>query len=241
MRRFFYTPDQENSGTVRITGSEAHHMATVLRMQPGTPLELFDAKGGIAGGEILEISAREVTIQILSCSVTVDTSPPLTLVQAMLKGKKMDFLVQKATELGVHTFIPLITRYCEKKAMGKQQARRWQRIMLEACKQCRRPVPMEISEPLSLERLRPEPDSNLIMPWEDEHCRPLTPALLQTQLPTTLIIGPEGGFHPSEIEYVQQIGFITVSLGPRILRAETAAVGTVAILQNYSLQPSRDL
>jgi len=234
MRRFFYTPDQEQADQVHITGPEAHHMTRVLRMQPGTPVELFDGKGGIAGGEILQVSSRKVSVKILSRSTAVDCTPPLSLAQAMLKGKKMDFLVQKATELGVQTFIPLVTRFCEKRSYGRQQGKRWQRIMLEACKQCRRPVPMQICHPTSLEQLNLPADSNRILAWEDEQGRSLSPALLEEPLPTTLIIGPEGGFHPSEVVWARGLGFNTVSLGPRILRAETAAMTAVVILQHYN-------
>lgn len=241
MRRFFYNPDQDTGDQVCITGSEARHMSTVLRMQSGTRLELFDGNGGIICGKILGITPREVSIKVLSRSAAIDTGLPLTLAQAMLKGKKMDFLIQKATELGVHTFIPLISRFCEKRVHGRQQSGRWQRIMLEACKQCGRPLPMQIGEPMGLEQLRLPADGNRIMAWEDEQSQPLSPALLNPQMPTFLIIGPEGGFHSSEINEARQRGFTTVSLGPCTLRAETAAISAVAILQNYTLMPNHDV
>jgi 16S rRNA (uracil1498-N3)-methyltransferase len=239
MRRFFFDPNQETGDQILITGSEAHHMTTVLRMQPGTEVELFDGRGAIIRGDILQLSSREVLIRILSRNTLHDSDTPLTLAQAMLKGKKMDLLIQKATELGVHTFIPLITRYCEKRIHGKQQLDRWQRIMLEACKQCRRPIPMQIKEPVSIERLPLPENSNLIMGWEDEDSRPLSPALLRDNQPTLLLIGPEGGFPPDEVTLACNLGFCTVSLGPRILRAETAALAAMSIIQylNHNLEP----
>lgn len=239
MRRFFFNPDQETADRILITGSEARHIATVLRMQPGTEVELFDGRGTAICGQIQQVSSREVIIRILSRNIELETGTPLNLVQAMLKGKKMDFLIQKATELGVHTFIPLISRYCEKRPHGDRQTERWQRIMLEACKQCRRPVPMQISQPVSLEQLPLAEDSNRIMPWEDENSRSLSPSLLQDNLPTLLLIGPEGGFHPDEVSLARDLGFHTVSLGPRILRAETAALAAVAIVQHctHNLEP----
>ena len=202
-------------------------------------MELFDGKGGLVRGEILQATSREVVIHVLTRSTAPDTSPPLTLLQAMLKGRKMDLLIQKATELGVHTFAPLTTRYCEKRSHAKQQMDRWQRIMLEACKQCRRPIPMQIQEPLPLEQLQPADSCNLIMPWEDEDSRPLSPALLGDHQPTLLLIGPEGGFHPAEVSLARDLGFNTVSFGPRILRAETAALAAVTIVQylNHNLEP----
>ena len=240
MRRFFYNPEQETGDRILITGSEARHITTVLRMQSGTEVELFDGRGGTVQGEVLQIGSRKVVIRVLSRRLQRDTTTPLTLAQAMLKGKKMNFLIQKATELGVHTFIPLITRYCEKRAHGERQIERWQRIMLEACKQCRRPFPMQIREPVPFEQLPLADSSNRIMAWEDENSRPLSPALLQDYRPTLLLIGPEGGFHPTEVSLARDLDFSTVSLGPRILRAETAALAAVTIVQHLShnLEPA---
>lgn len=243
MRRFFFNPERETGNRILITGSEARHMTTVLRMQPGAEVELFDGRGRIVLGEILRISTRKVEIHVRSSVVRQESTTPLTLVQAMLKGRKMDYLVQKATELGVHSFIPLTTRYCEKKAHSARTGDRWQRIMLEACKQCRRPIPMRINEPVSLENLSPPENSNLIMGWEDENSRPLSPALLLDGQPNLLLIGPEGGFHPDEVFHARQLGFSTVSLGPRILRAETAALAATTVIQylSHQLEPDKKI
>lgn len=241
MRRFFFDPKQETEDRILITGSEARHIATVLRMQPGTEVELFDGRGTIIRGEVLQITSREVLIHVRFRRTQHDSASPLTLAQAMLKGKKMDLLIQKTTELGVHTFIPLITRYCEKRVQGRQQLDRWQRIMFEACKQCKRPIPMQIKEPVWFERLTLPESSNLIMGWEDEDSRPLSPALLHDNQPTLLLIGPEGGFHPDEISLARNLGFCTVSFGHRTLRAETAALVATSIIQylNHNLEPRR--
>ncbi len=239
MRRFFFDPGQERDGRILVTGSEARHLTTVLRIQPGTEVELYDGRGGIVRGEVEQLDSRRVSIRILSRTSRPDTDIPLTLLQAMLKGKKMEFLIQKATELGVHTFVPLTTRYCEKQTGSERQNVRWQRIMLEACKQCGRPVPMQIAPPILLEQLPPGDGSNRIMPWEDEPTRPLAPVLVRDHRPTLLLIGPEGGFHPDEVSMAREQGFSTISLGPRILRAETAALAAVSIIQyhNHVLEP----
>ncbi len=240
MRRFFYTPQPEEHDTLHITGSEAHHMATVLRLQENTAIELYDGKGGAVQGTILKISNHEVVVTVTSRTVHDEAAIPLTLVQAMLKGKKMDLLIQKATELGVQAFRPMTSRYCEKKNHNTRTAQRWHRIMLEACKQCGRPVPMTIHAPAALNTLSCDEASNLIMPWEDEDSRPLSPALLTTSLPTVLLIGPEGGFHQDEVTFARDLGFATVSFGPRILRAETAALAATAIVQylSHNLNPA---
>ena len=233
MRRFFYDPViQDNKEQILIIGPEAHHIRNVLRMQVGDSAELFDGAGAVVSGEIARISANKVIFQVLFRRDEADNGVPLTLAQAVLKGKKMDLLVQKATELGVHTFLPVITQYCEKPGRAGQQRERWQRIMLEACKQCRRPIPMRLCPPTALRELSFPEHGHKIMPWENEAGTPFSALELEDGEPMLMLIGPEGGFHPSEVAYAKEVGFRTVSLGPRILRAETAALAAVVLAQH---------
>ncbi|CAK8722209.1 Ribosomal RNA small subunit methyltransferase E [Candidatus Electrothrix laxa] len=241
MRRFFYDPViQDDKAQILITGPEAHHIRNVLRMQSGDSAELYDGRGAVVSGEIARISSKEVIFQVLSRTDESNFGIPLTLAQAVLKGKKMDLLIQKATELGVHTFFPVITRYCEKPGRAGQHLERWQRIMLEACKQCRRPIPMQICSPTALKELPLPEGGHKVMPWENEAGTPFSALELDNGQPVLLLIGPEGGFHPSEVAYAEEVGFTTVSLGPRILRAETAALAAVVLVQqgigNFSLR-----
>lgn len=240
MRRFFYDPSiQETKEQVLIIGPEAHHIRNVLRMQSGDSAELYDGKGAVVSGEIARISSKEVVFQVLSRTDESNSGVPLTLAQAVLKGKKMDLLIQKATELGVHTFVPVLTRYCENLGRAGQQLERWQRIMLEACKQCRRPIPMKICPPTELQELPLSEGGHNIMPWENEANTPFSALELDNGQPVLVLIGPEGGFHPAEVAYAEEVGFRTISLGPRILRAETAALAAVVLAQqavgNFSL------
>lgn len=232
MRRFFYDPAQESDGHLLIEGAEAHHISTVLRLRLGETTELLDGAGRVLTGQIERISADRVLFRILSRRQEPESRSPLTLAAALLKGKKMDLLVQKATELGVHHFIPVITRYCEPQGRDKHAADRWQRIMLEACKQCGRPWLMRISTPLPLHELEIPADSLKIMPWERETACSFSDITMQAGQPALLLIGPEGGFHPQEVDFAKQCGFKTVSLGPRILRAETAALTAAVLVQN---------
>ena len=234
MHCFFIDPDQIQNDFIVVTGSEARHISGALRMAPGSEVELFDGKGCRLRGVITEISPGKVRVNIVDRRTEPLPKTPLILAQAMLKGKKMDFLIQKATELGVHSFQPLLTRFCEKKKHNSRQAERWQRIMLEACKQCGRALPMEICEPLTLDCCEFDQESSLLMPWENEKSRRLSPALLRRNHPVWLLIGPEGGFHDSEAALARKLGFTTVSLGSRILRAETAALTCTSIVQYLS-------
>ena len=239
MRRFFYDPADEVADHVLINGGEAHHLKTVLRMRLGDTAELLDGAGGALFGEIERISADSVSFRILSRRAEPESRSPLTLVMALLKGKKMDTVVQKATELGVSSFIPVITHYCEPQGRDSQLFDRWQRIMLEACKQCGRARLMKISPPQPLSELRFPAESRKIMPWENETACSFAAADVKPGQPLILLVGPEGGFHPAEVEQARSCGFSIVSLGPRVLRAETAAVAAAVLAQHLlgSLEP----
>ncbi len=241
MRCFFFNPALQTADTIRITGSEARHISTVLRMKPGNRVELFNGTGEVVQAEILQCRSREVVFSVLSRAREAEPHTALTVAQAMLKGKKMDFLVQKMTELGVHTFVPVISQFCEKRVQDKRLLDRWYRIMYEACKQCRRPVPMEIKQPLSFDSLQVLDSDCKIIASENENTTSFQPESLLSAAPSavTLLIGPEGGFHGEEVEKALQNDFISISLGSRILRAETAAIVAVSLIQHacHNLDP----
>jgi len=233
VRRFFIDPGSISAQRAVISAAESRHIATVLRLQPGACVELFDGTGTVYQGCLHSVTRQAVTVDILSRQQPAEEGVSLTLAQGLLKGKKMDFLVQKATELGVRTFQPLQTRYCESKGERRGRRQRWQRIMLEACKQCKRPLPMEINPAAGLNHLDTSRFSCKIMLWEDEKSVPLPNVPTSTGRGDSicLLLGPEGGFHREEVEQARALGFQTVSLGRRTLRAETAALAAVAIVQ----------
>ncbi len=237
MRRFFIHPEDIADDLVQVTGSEARHMRTVLRLQPGDAVEFFDGSGRVYRAILEECGKRLITarVQDRARSSTVENAP-LTLAQAVLKGKKMDMLIQKATELGVHNFIPVETRYAEPGNRRDRQAERWQRIMIEACKQCQRTAPMTIGPITELTALSPAQYSHCLIAWENEADNHLDSRTLHPPGPTLLLIGPEGGFHPDEVNLLtdQEKPWFFFSLGSRILRAETASIAAMAIVQHLS-------
>lgn len=232
MRRFFVDPQAITADTALLSKTESQHIVSALRLQLGETVELFDGTGTVYHGKLQKLSREQVTVRLLSMhNENFEISPPVFLLQSLLKGKKMDFLVQKSTELGVHTFQPLMTRYSENRGNHQRQHERWQRIMLEACKQCKRTVPMQINPLVKFKQIDLSLFSTKLLVWEDEHQQPIDPKQLANKDSICLLIGPEGGFHEEEVDHARKNGFQTVTLGKRILRAETATLATVAIVQ----------
>lgn len=235
MRRFYIAPEAISDNLAILPPSESRHATAVLRLQPGTAVELFDGTGQIYQGLIRTADPKRLTVEIISRSSQEKNDAPLLFVfQSLLKGQKMDFLVQKATELGVHAFIPVQTKYIENRGNIARQAERWQRIMMEACKQCRRSRPMRIEPVTRLDDIDAAPFQQRLVLWEGEKAASLDRDMVAGREQTALFIGPEGGFHEDEITLAREKGFRPVSLGSRILRAETAALSGMAIIQFLS-------
>jgi len=235
MRRFFLPPHALTGNRLVLTGSEAHHLVTVLRLKSGQTVELFDGQGAVHTALLQEVERNRVIAEITATrQEPAVAGSPLTLAQCLLKGKKMDVLVQKATELGVHAFMPLVSRYCENHGDRGHQQERWQRIMLEACKQCRRATPMRILPITPLARLDAAAYVHRLVAWEEEQSVPLPADLSDQPGPICLVVGPEGGLHADDLQTLQQGQFTAFSLGPLILRGETAALAAAAIVQFLS-------
>jgi 16S rRNA (uracil1498-N3)-methyltransferase len=232
MRRFFVSQKSLVHDVALLSEAESHHIASVLRMQSGDQVELFDGSGTIYHGELQHVSRDQVSVRLIS-SIKEHLIParPLSLFQGLLKGKKMDFLVQKATELGVHSLQPVRTRYNGNHGNPERQQERWHRIMMEACKQCKRPQPLDIRPPVLLDQVEVSRFSTRLFLWEGETETSLDASLLQEEGPVCLLLGPEGGFHPEEVEWAGKRGFQSTSLGRRTLRAETASLTAVVIVQ----------
>ena len=232
MRRFFVSPDQIQGARITLKGAEAHHLRSVLRLQPGRIVELFDGSGTVYKAEISAIRSNFIEARIVRKYVArLDDPFPLTLAQVVLKGKKMDVVVQKATELGVNILIPVISRYCEGRKVNSDRITRWQRIVIEACKQSGRAVPMHIAPVTSMDTLSVVDYRYRICCWEKEKQSLLLSSYLEVAGAILLLIGPEGGFHEQEMEWVRDNGFRIVTLGPHVLRAETAALAAVSIVK----------
>ena len=239
MRRF-YLPAKcmpaNELGRFSLQGQQARHIVQVLRLRQGDQVEFFDGSGRVLRASLHEVGHAQVTAELIETWVEeVPVHPPLFLAQALLKGKKMDLLVQKATELGVRQFIPVISRYCEARSTRDSALERWQRIGIEACKQCKRPIPMQIAEPIATDQLDFSPFAHKLLAWDEEKEQPLPTNFLQENPgPICLFLGPEGGLHTDEVDLLRMQGFLSFSLGRKVLRAETAALAAISIVQYLS-------
>jgi 16S rRNA (uracil1498-N3)-methyltransferase len=240
MRYFFIDPSSATSPLVLIKGPEAHHIKNVLRMKPGDSLKLFDGTGFEYEAVLVSVSAKNVAVEIQrKIEATAQPGVHIIVAQAFLKEKKMDDLVRKLCELGASRWIPFfsqrsIARPDRKRLAGRSQ--RWMRIATEAAKQCRRIDALQIGDALSFEEILDFSNSCdlKVVFWENESSPLSRDRLSEAANPfkkILIMLGPEGGFSEQEIKLVQESGFISAGLGPRILRAETATIAAVALVQ----------
>src|SRR5688500_13434365 len=239
MARFFLPTRQIEDHRATITGVELNHLRRVLRLRPQDRVVVFDDAGCEHEGIIRSLSEDRGEIEIIR-SYQVNSESPLktTLALGLTKGEKMDWVVEKATELGVHTIVPFRSDYTIPKLNERkmaQRSERWQKIALSAAKQCGR---VRIPEIMALTDFRDllEPvwrDALRLLFWEKE-CQHGLFELKETRTSigeVVLMIGPEGGFSAPEAALALEHGFKPVRLGPRILRAETAAVAALSAVQ----------
>ncbi len=230
MRRFFFKNTLIVDNSVVIGGDEARHIIRVLRLKPGDFIELFDGCGTVVKAKITQLQKNRLLVDIVEhLSKKNEEDSQIILGLGLLKGKKMDLVIQKATELGVHSITPLVTRYCEKRGRRRLQDERWRRIVLAACKQCRRSTLMAIRPLTSFSEFIGQPFDRKIVCYEREETTLLSDVITKKAGSVALLLGPEGGLSKVEIADAQAMGFQSVTLGDHILRAETAALAAISI------------
>jgi len=239
MGRFFVGPGAVDGEHVRFDAAETRHLARVLRLGRGAVVEAVDGTGRAFAVRIDTLTAGRASGTILGALAPVGESPcVLTLGQALLKGGRMDWLIQKATELGVARIVALqTTRVVARPAGERAGARRarWERVAREAVKQCGRAVAPVVEGPRSLGHLLTEVDQHdgTWLFCEGPAGVPLARVAREAGglRRLLLLVGPEGGFSNEEVRQGQAVGARLVSLGPRILRAESAGLAALALCQ----------
>ena len=234
-RRFFAPPSAFSFGkrTVTLASDEARHLREVLRLKAGDEVQVFDGEGKEFRAAVSQARREFAELEIRDEIDAMRPESPLelALAVALLKGEKFDLVVQKGTELGVNQFVPLITRYADirlrDEADGAKRVARWQRIALEAAKQSGRAVVPQVTMPVPFETVIR--DNSCLLFSERDGQSLDTDSKLQS---VTAIIGSEGGWSDEELDQARTSGVPIVTLGGRILRAETAAIATAALLQH---------
>ena len=234
--RFFISPGQVSGPFITVTDEDVRHIATVLRMKTGDHLLLCDGRGTEYTVRISNINKSAIKTNILGQTTREIRYPLITLGQGLPKSDKMDWIVQKATELGTASIVTLITERTIVKVKDEEKRLiRWRRICREAAMQSNRAdIPrVEGIQTFGdyVRTLDPGPGTLLLLPWE-EGTKPIKDVLRERPGVKNIVvlIGPEGGFSAAEAALAQEKGFRAVSLGPNVLRAETAAVAVLGMI-----------
>lgn len=227
--------DQElrENQSLQLDPGASRHLAGALRLQVGDPLILFNGTGGEYDASVSSIERKQVTVDVGAfCERSIESPLHIHLGIAISRGERMDWVIQKSTELGVNTISPLFSERCEVKLKAERahkKLRHWQQIAISACEQSGRNCVPDISVPQHVISWceAAQAEAKLVL-----HQRASTqPPLTVKPASVALLIGPEGGLTETEIAAAQSQGFESMALGPRVLRTETAPLAACAILQ----------
>ncbi|MGB3725370.1 MAG: 16S rRNA (uracil(1498)-N(3))-methyltransferase [Glaciecola sp.] len=232
--RFYLDAPLVTDEVIQLPSELAHYMGNVLRMRIGAPIVLFNGNGSEYPSEIVDIHKRKASALINSqIALNVESPLHLHLGQGVSKGDRMDVALQKAVELGVTEITPIITENCnvkldETRWAKKQQA--WQKLIISACEQSQRNVLPKLNAPINMQQWLALPTAltKLIL---SPGAKTYLSSVARPQQGFQVIIGPEGGLSEQEVYSAEQLGYLPVNMGNRILRTETAAIASLAILQ----------
>lgn len=232
--RIYYQEGLTGLDSLVLSGQAGQHVARVLRMRAGDELVVFDGLGGEYRANIESIQGDKVQVSLLDhIAIEREAPVPVTLIQGVSRGERMDWTIQKATELGVHRIVPVSSLRSMVKLKGDRAERRrdhWQQVAVSACEQCGRNRVPEISAPVSLDEglVQVEPFT-LKLTLRADAAKGLS-ELPDSPPEACIAIGPEGGFDEREYQLLERAGFQGLRLGPRVLRTETAGLAAMAAL-----------
>jgi 16S rRNA (uracil1498-N3)-methyltransferase len=235
LRRFFAPPERWAKGRVVLDREETHHLSRVLRLAVGARVMVCDGRGRAAAAVVQALTPDEAVLGLEEEIFSQAESPlQVTLGLALAKGEAMDQVVRQATEMGVMRLIPFVSTYSEKSTPERSERRlsRWRRQAQESLKSCQRLYLPEIAPVQDFPATLTGPEEEKYLCYEGEREGGLLACLNRPRpVAVRVLIGPEGGFTPEEVSQAQEAGFVAISLGPRRLRVETAALVSLAILQ----------
>ncbi|HBU68891.1 MAG TPA: hypothetical protein DEE98_00730 [Elusimicrobia bacterium] len=237
MPHFFVPPEKINQNKFVIEGSQARHLAIVRRIKKGSGLDIFDGTGKSFSAVVTSVSKDRVEGDVIKPLPAAEPKIKVHLYSAVPKGDRFDWLVEKASELGISSIVPLICGRSQLRDFSEAKVERWRRLSASASEQSRRGDIMKISGPsdfaVALKQI-PE-NSASIIPWEGEDkgaIETVFSKIIKSD-EVNIFIGPEGGFDPAEIELAVEHGVIPVTLGESVLRVETAAIVSAVLVLNF--------
>lgn len=225
LNRFHLPADLDPGATVQLSDDEMHHAARVHRTRVGDQVELFDGRGRAVLAAVRDIEKSVMHLEILSVIEETREAPvAVEMAMALIQPERFELVLQKGTEIGIRTFLPLITSRTEvrpERVRGKGE--RWEKVVLEATKQSGRSVIPEIERAAPIEQALARPGTNVVLDPSGDRAVPTGDSI-------RLFVGPEGGFSDDELESARRMSVTIWSLGPRRLRAETAAIAAAAMV-----------
>ncbi len=236
MATFFLAAEQLGENEINIEGDLYHHLANVLRFQVGDPIHCSDGKSICIDGHIAAIDKKRIIVTVHRRTGLIGEAPLfVTLIQCLPRGDKMELIVRQTTELGVGAVIPVESDNSQIRLKGKgaEKSQRWQKVADAAAEQCGRGRIPKVFTPCSLERALDMlgNDTEIVFCYEKENAVGLREKLLQVKSGSiAVLIGPEGGFSQREADLIVDRGGVSVTMGPRILRTETAGTAALAAI-----------
>jgi 16S rRNA (uracil1498-N3)-methyltransferase len=250
MHRFYIAPSAWNPENLRLDEAEAHHALNVLRLKSGDRVVAFDGRGQEATVEIGEGSKKSLALRVVHAAKTPPLPCRITLAQAIPKGKNMDLIIQKATELGAAEIAPLLSdrtvvRVEDERGEAEAKREKWQAIAIEAAKQCGQNWLPSVGLPKSPKEFLAERAKDFDLLWiaslqpDARHPRAWLREFAPNARPKSalVLVGPEGDFTPAEIAMAKAAGCRPITLGPIVLRTETAAIYCLSVLSYELLNP----
>jgi 16S rRNA (uracil1498-N3)-methyltransferase len=243
MRRFYLPSQERRSDHLVLTGSQAHHAADVLRLKAGDEVAVLDGAGGELACRVASVTRKQVQLEVRGRTTEAPPLWKITLVQAIPKGKLLEAIIQKATELGVWRIVPLLSQRVTTHLEGESsehKAEKWRQTAVEAIKQCGQRWLPQVDAPTTLAAWLGRGDKfdlTLVASLQEDsrHLRAYVPAGARRPQVICVWIGPEGDFAPEEMEAIKGAGALPITLGPLVLRSETAALCALSII-NYELR-----
>lgn len=244
MHRFYLPPEQVTGAIISLTDREAHHASQVLRLQPGEVVTVLNGVGNEIACQVAAVAKKKVDLSVTAKQFVAPLPFSLTLIQAIPKGKMFEWIIEKATELGVTRIVPLLTERVvihldDDAATDKQE--KWQQVAVEAIKQCGQPWLPQVEKPISLKNFlsrHEQPELSLVGSLQAgsrhpaEFFRKFREQEKRFPKTVSVFVGPEGDFTVKEIEQIQSSGASPITLGRLVLRCETAAIYCLSIV-NY--------